>query len=188
MQIIFIRHGEKSREHESIHLNHTGKVRAKYLVDYFLHPSNDFSKPGFVFMMNMSKQGKSERCWETMQPTIAQGGLEYELVERYNTHKLAAYLSKECNKNDTIVVCWQHSRIVDMLNLLGAKQVNAWGFDPESGHDDGQCFDATWVVNLDKHHLHLKVFSQFCVVDDVPVYERDRDTVFFEQTYRHVRV
>ena len=36
VQIVFIRHGEKDRTQPSPHLDHKGKLRAKYLADYFL--------------------------------------------------------------------------------------------------------------------------------------------------------
>ena len=183
VQIVFIRHGEKDRTQPSPHLDHKGKLRAKYLADYFLHPYGDFETPNFVFMMKLTKEGKSERCWETMEPTIEKGKLDYELTPRYNTHELANYLSNNCDNDETLIVCWQYSRIVDMINLLGASDVSAWGLSPECGHSDHNCFDATWVVDLDTNTLKLRVYRQFDIVDDKPHYIVPRTQALFEKEY-----
>ena len=185
MQLIFIRHAEKTKP-EPRHLNHVGRLRARFLVDYFNHPYDEFTRPTHAYIMQMPSH-KSQRCIETMQPLIHANcpSLRYELVPRYETHQLAARLldTIRTSQSETAsIVCWQHSRIVDMLTTLGA-DVTAWGLDPDADGDDKDCFNATWVVCRVKHMLRLDVYRQFDIVDDQPVYTVPRNKVLFSKTW-----
>ena len=183
VQIVIIRHGEKPRDRSSVDLDHKGKMRAEFLPDYLLHSYDDFKPPVFSFNMLM-KAGKSQRCFETMKPTIRKGGLRYENVPRFLAHEMAKYFSDHCDRDKTYVVCWQHDGIVDLVNMLGAKDVCSWGFNPEGGHGEGrECYDATWVCDIDAQTLRLRVFRQFDIVDDLPVYVVPRNEVVFEKSY-----
>ena len=133
MQLIFIRHGEKSKE-SGVHLSHKGHIRAINLPDYLIHPYNDFHKPDKFYIMERLKENRSERCYETMLPTIKQTPtIPYELVPRYETFKFAndlktiATSGSNTYKDKTYLICWQHSRIVDLLQILGVSTVQSWG-------------------------------------------------------------
>ena len=178
-QVIFIRHAEKSKHGK--HLNDVGYLRSIYLTDYFLHPFGNFEIPEFAYVMCLDKKSKSVRCLETMQPTIDKG-MPYELVSREHTHKLAKTLRNY--GYNIVVICWEHSRIVDIVNLLiGHRSINAWGFNPDADDDDKNCFDATWVCTLDETSLTLKIYRQFDIVDGQPKYLHDRNKIIFERKF-----
>lgn len=185
-QIIFIRHAEKPHDHSDSHLSHKGSRRAHLLVDYILHPwAGELRVPRRAYVMVMDRR-KSQRCKETMGPTLKQAGdmLPCEYVHRFRGTELARRLSMS-SKDDSIV-CWEHGRIVDMLNVMGAG-VRSWGLDPESSdpraEDSKRCFDATWVVDVTLTHVRLRVYRQFDVVDDEAVWRHDRNHVWFDRTY-----
>ena len=189
MQIIFIRHGEKPRGGErNNHLSHIGLLRAKYLPDYLLHPYEDFKRPSMAYVMVRCKRNRSDRCYETMLPTIKRADMDYELIPRHSTASLAMELKRlaanTTRDSGSIIVCWQHSRIVDFLNILGADTISAWGLEPEAERDDKDCFDATWVCELSRSRLAVKVFRQFSIDEnDEPVYEHDRNRVWWQKEY-----
>lgn len=179
-QLIFIRHAEKPAN-DDVNLSHKGSLRARYLPEYLLHPYKDFHPPKTAFIMYLRGHNKSDRCRQTMEPTIQSGKLTYKMVHRSKTESLALHISK---MNHTVVVCWEHTRIVDFLNLLiGYHMISAWGLNPESCTDDRKCFDATWVCDVDENSVRLRVFRQFEIIDDLPSYPHDRHRVWFDKTY-----
>ena len=96
----------------------------------------------------------------------------------------AAITDYDYNDDLSVVVCWQHSRIVDFLNILGADTVTSWGIDPEARDDDKDCFDVTWVCNFHKGGLSLSVYKQFDIdADGKPFYTHNRDHVWWNKTY-----
>lgn len=180
-QLIFIRHGEKSAL-DNVNLSHKGKMRARHLPEYLLHPYKDFSPPTIAYIMYLRGHDKSDRCRQTMQPTIQTGQLEYIMVHRSKTESLALQLAK---LTGVVVICWEHSRIVDFLNVLvGDELVSSWGLNPESLDDDSECFDATWVCDVEQAHVRLRVFRQFDIVDNLPAYPHDRHRVWFDRHYK----
>ena len=176
VQIIFIRHGEKAK---GKHLSDKGYLRAIYLADYIFHPFGVFKIPQMLYIMELKNEKKSVRCFETMKPTIDKG-ISYRMIPRANTESFAKSLLKDIH--DTILVCYEHERILDILNILGIP-VNAWGFEPESGKDDNTCFDATWVVNIVGGSKTLTVYKQFDIRHGQPHYTYDRNKIWFHKTY-----
>jgi hypothetical protein len=204
MQIIFIRHGEKTKS-DPVHLSDKGYKRAENLPQYLLHPYGEFNIPTHAYVMFVGeedpggvpipKEGKSERCWETMQPTLKAtttgAKLPFTMVPRYNTHTLASKFlemaSLRENSSKTFIVCWQHSRIVDFLNVLGARSVSSWGLNPEASRDDKLCFNATWVCDMGRPTsettLRLRVYRQFDIVNGEPHYMLPRNVAIFDKEY-----
>lgn len=179
-QLIFIRHGEKSR-HDNVNLSHKGSLRARFLTEYLLHPYKDFGAPTSAYIMYLRGHNKSDRCRQTLQPTVHSGKLACNMVHRSETESLARQLAQ---LESTVVICWEHTRIVDFLNvLIGGHMVTAWGLNPESDADDSECFDATWVCDVDEQVVRLRVFRQFDIVDDLPAYPHDRHRVWFDKEY-----
>ena len=180
-QIIFIRHGEKDRD--PVHLSDIGKVRALQLADYLLYPYGEFDAPHKAFIMTVPGRHKSHRCFETMKPTLTKGDLDYELVERSQTFHLAKRLMK-LKPMTTVVVCWEHSRIVDFLNIMGADSVTSWGLDPESKCMDKSCFNATWACDVEAGKgIRLRVYRQFDIENGNPVYKFPRTKVWYDKTF-----
>ena len=176
VQIIFMRHGEKAK---GKHLSDKGYMRAIYLVDYILHPFGLFQISQMLYIMEMKNNKKSIRCFETMKPTIDKG-VSYRMISRSKTESFAKTLLKDTH--DSVLVCYEHERILDILNTLGIP-VNAWGLDPESGKDDVKCFDATWVVDILGGSKTLTVYKQFDIRHGQPYYTCDRNKIWFQKTY-----
>lgn len=182
VQIIFIRHAEKSKD--PVHLSDTGKLRALFLADYLLHPYGEFDIPTKAYVMRLHGHHKSTRCFETMEPTIVQGNIPYDMIERSHTWQFAHSLVKNSSFYDHGIVCWEHSRIVDILNIMGA-EISSWGLDPEAKHSGKNCFDATWVCDIDKNKntLRLRVYKQFDLKDGKPVYKHPRTKTLYDRTF-----
>ena len=176
VQIIFMRHGEKSK---GKHLSDEGYLRAIYLADYILHPFGLFEIPQMLYIMEMKNSKKSVRCFETMKPIIDKG-IPYMMIPRHTTETFAKSLLKDTH--DTVLVCYEHERILDIVNILGIS-VDAWGFDPESDRDDDTCFDATWVVDIVGGTKTLTVYKQFDIRHGQPYYTCDRNKIWFQKTY-----
>lgn len=184
-QLIFIRHAEKP-DNDGVNLSHKGALRARYLPEYLLHPYKDFNPPKSAFIMYLRGHNKSDRCRQTMEPTIQSGRLRFKMVHRSKTESLALQLSK---LDHTVVVCWEHTRIVDFLNvLIGNQFITAWGLNPESSTDDRNCFDATWVCDVEDDVVRLRVYRQFDIIDDLPVYPHDRHRLWFDKKYTNYGV
>lgn len=188
-QIIFIRHAEKPADKHNNHLSHKGSQRAELLADYLLYPlTREIHVPRNAFVMTMGSHHKTVRCEETMMPTLAQAGdkLHCELVHRSGGTNLPHRLLRLAPGSHTIV-CWEHSRIIDMLNIMGVS-VLSWGLDPDASRDDKHCFDATWVCDVTSKTIRLRVYRQFDVIDGEASYNRDhtyydRNHVWFDHTY-----
>ena len=185
MRIVFIRHGEKTKS-DPVHLSLRGRRRAALLVDYFMQPQlNGFQKPEkFVAMSHTN----SHRCVETLEPVARKMDCLITRVHRSVTLEFAKRIlaMRPTKDHPPILCCWEHSRIVDMVNALGAATVTSWGLDPESEADQRDCFDATWVCEIDHamHTLTMKVFRQFCIgKDGEPFYETPREHVFYRHTW-----
>lgn len=187
-QIIFIRHAEKPHDHSDSHLSDKGLRRAQLLADYILHPwAGEVRVPRHAYIMVMGDSKKSRRCVETMKPTLEQAGnrLSCTHVHRSRGTELARRLIS--SPREDAIVCWEHSRIVDILNLMGVG-VRSWGLDPESDTIDGtskHCFDATWVADVSMTHIRLRVYRQFDVVNGVALWRHNRNHVWFERTYKN---
>ena len=184
MQLIFIRHAEK--DGHGNHLSRQGELRAEFLPEYLEFPLDDFRAPQIACVMRR-KEGKSQRCCETMRPTIRTGQLTFHMIPRHRSAKLAQSFVDDRFRDISVVVCWEHSRIVDMVNIIGGDSVKSWGYEPESPDDDRDCFDATWVCDMGPRAFRLRVFRQFDIVDEQPHYWQPRNQVLFEKSYSYDR-
>lgn len=183
-QVVLIRHGEKSK-HDPVHLNRRGTLRSMFLPDYILFPYDDFRRPSYAFIMFLNGPRKSDRCFETLAPTIEEAHMQHEFVHRSLTGEVVAKILGS-NEGATSLVCWEHTRIVDIVNLLiGRPDIGAWGLDPSSHGDDGSCFDATWVCDIDDTTVRLRVYQQFDIdmETEQPFYEHERHTIFFDKSF-----
>ena len=176
--IIFIRHAEKSK-HDVVHLDAQGKARAIFLADYILHPYNDFEVPTAIYTMTAPH---SKRCIETMAPTLAKINAVHHInVPRAQSEQLAKTLLMSCEKESSLV-CWEHSRIVDIMNNMGIP-VTAWGLVPDSHKDEGKCFDATWVLTVTPTMFKLTVYRQFAIKNGIAIWNHPRTNVWWQQSF-----
>ena len=181
-RMIFIRHGEKTK-HDRVNLSDKGLLRADYMAEYFSHPMGEFDIPRALYAMS---HVTSKRCEETLYPFGKIQGLRTHLVRRSDTHKFIRKLvSKNMYSNDTVLICWEHDRIVDMLVDIGAEHIIGWGLDPEMRHDK-DCFDATWVVDIDgSGNCIMKVYKQFQIDNDGTLFwDHPRNHVYHKSTFR----
>ena len=185
-QVVFIRHGEKDGD-DCVHLSAVGRARADLLPDYLLHPFGEFEQPDKVYVMSVPGPGRhSQRCFETVAPTLARG-VPFEVVPRSKSAELVERLRQG---RGSVLVCWEHTRIVDLVNRLAENTndfVHQWGLNPAPDQqqqiDQGRaCFDATWVCEVpDGPGIDLRVYRQFDVDNRtlLPVWRSPRTKLWF---------
>lgn len=67
-QIIFIRHGEKTKE-DPVHLSNTGAIRAKHIAQFFeYNEDSTIQRPDYIIAMKQHKHYSSNRPYETVKP------------------------------------------------------------------------------------------------------------------------
>lgn len=144
-QMIILRHAEKPEDGNE--LSEEGFKRAEQLVDFF---SNDprvlrFGNPvGLYAQAPKSKKG-SLRSIQTLQPTADK--LSIPLSSDYERDEYADLL-KSLKKDSslsgkTVVICWEHKVIMDMLDELGISSPPAPKKWPKS------VFDWAFLVDFD---------------------------------------
>jgi hypothetical protein len=198
LQVIFMRHCEKERG--SVHLSAAGRDRARLLPSYLLQPAGDFGRISHCFVMTMPPH-KSVRCVESLAPTLAAASdthMPCDPVRRSRQRHLVRELhamaaaARQRGEDRTVLVCWEHSRIVDMVDELllraradaDASSVASWGLDPEAPRDAKDCFDATWVLDfLDASRMRLTVYRQFSVCHHEAHYDHARTRVWYEKLF-----
>jgi hypothetical protein len=175
--LVLLRHAEKTPHHgDPVHLSARGRARARLLAsDYLPHPAGLFPVPGRLVAMAPHRRHPdrhSHRCAETLQPTADALGLplharRYARGEGRRAVASAARHARRSSDGGSVVVCWEHAELPAMARALGFRDVRSWGLrpcDPDrdaAGHD---CFDATWVVDLEKQTL--RVYRQFDIDRD----------------------
>ncbi len=180
--LILVRHAEKDDE-DDVHLSPQGELRAHCLGPYFAFPMGDFRRPTGIVAMAQHSPRSSDRCFDTVVPTanalriaVCHHGKTREfdnVIRKCRIRELASAVSSAAPaaSSRTLLVCWEHRMLPMLANVLGFDEVVSWGFEPDGGEDDDDCFDCTWVIDGDLLH----VFPQFEIVDGSPVYRRPRN-------------
>jgi broad specificity phosphatase PhoE len=143
-RILIIRHAEKPTEGKSVELSDEGKERAKKLHKLFEKSDarpNPFPRPDFIFATADSKE--SQRPNLTVAPLAKKLGLKVN-DDYANKHfaKLAhELLHDKTYAGKTVLVCWHHGTIPDLIEKLGAKK-------PHKIKDE--VFDRVWQIEYDK--------------------------------------
>ena len=142
-QILLIRHGEKPIQGNE--LSSQGWERARALPTLFQNRPEfqQFGTPAALYAMAPAKPGGSVRAIQTLKFVseklsiiINSGFTRDQVIELVNDLKN--------NKNldgKMIVICWEHSVLVDIANELGVKQALAW---------PGKQFDRIWDLTFSK--------------------------------------
>lgn len=154
-QIIFIRHGEKTKR-DDVNLSPLGYKRAEKLVEYFIN-SKSIPIPDKIIAMKQSHKESSNRSYETVQPLAKHLNLKIsDHYTREEIKEIAEYIKEHESKNSVVLVCWEHSCIPKIVEkLLNLKHELNWGLDPESDEDTDN-FTAVWVLEDYK----LSVYKQ----------------------------
>jgi len=116
VKILIMRHAEKPDDPSDPNLSPEGQDRAKALVTWY---PETFGPPDFIFAAAISKH--SERPIQTVQPLADALGLE--LHTPYADENYAALaealLAKPKFDGKTILVCWHHGHIPELMRALG---------------------------------------------------------------------
>lgn len=142
-RILFLRHAEKPAQGPE--LNARGRVRAAALPSLFLRDPRAaaWGRPAALYAGAPQKPGGSVRSIETLEPLGWALGLP--LVEKFRRDDVqavaASLLSDPALDGKTVVVCWEHKRIPDIIRALGFTGAPAtWG---------DNVYDRIWIIDFD---------------------------------------
>jgi len=141
-QVIFLRHAEKPDS--GTELSERGRARAQALATLFTHDPRvlEHGPAVAVFVMKPAKYS-SIRAVETMFPTGQ--ALHVPLKNNYFREDIDglahALLNPKKYNGGTVIVCWEHNQIPEMLKALG------WTEGPPRWRD--QDYDRLWILDLE---------------------------------------
>ena len=164
-QIIFTRHGEKIENGKEldIHLSTNGYIRANELSNYLKQlPINT---PDILISMKQTKANSSNRPYETLHPLSV--SLNLPIINDYVSDKIDKVVDQiKEYKDKTVIVCWEHQYLVDIIKKFNV-DVKNWGLDPFTNKDDGDCYNAIWVLTSLNKTLLFQIFKSFDVNNGV---------------------
>jgi phosphohistidine phosphatase SixA len=157
-QILIIRHAEKPKKAGDVHLSKRGKERAKQMFALFAASAErpaPFPTPDFLFATHNTDN--SHRPRETVKPLAMKLGLplntEYHNKEGKNGIQGLSdeIFSGKQYAGKTVLVCWHHGTIPDLVKALLARAPNAAKEKrkvPKRWRDE--VFDAVWLLTFEK--------------------------------------
>ena len=153
-QIIFIRHGEKTKK-DSVNLSSLGYKRAEELIRYF-EKSKNLILPEKIIVMKQAHKDSSNRSYETVQPLANHLNLKIsDHYKREEIKEVVEYIKEQESKYSIILICWEHSYIPKIIEkLLNLKHELKWGLNPEEEENDN--FTAVWLLE----NYKLSVYKQ----------------------------
>ena len=141
-EIIFLRHAEKPAV--GAELNERGWARAKALVPLFTHDERVLEHGPAVAIFAMRPAGKngSVRAIQTMEATGRALGvtLDTRLTRDEIAPLVKAIMGTPAYEGKTVVVCWEHKVIPEMLKAFG------WADGPRKWPDE--VYDRLWVLDF----------------------------------------
>lgn len=141
-QIIFLRHGEKPDTGDE--LNERGRTRATALARLFTTDPLALEHGPAVAIFAMRPHGKrgSVRAIQTMEP--AARALKIESDQRFTRDEITelkrAVFGSAAFVGRTVVICWEHDAIPEMLKAFG------WKRGPD--HWPGKNYDRLWILDF----------------------------------------
>ena len=155
-RIILIRHAEKPADALDPHLTVIGRERAQALVKWAARPEvlGTNGPLAALYAARPSAHQRGERCVETLQP------LEQELKLSIRTPWLArdfqpfarALLTDESLRGRTVLVCWTHEEIPDLVAALGVT--------PKPAKWKSEDFQTAYLITLGGVHPKLEHLKQ----------------------------
>lgn len=154
--IIIIRHAEKPKDKADNHLSPAGRERAERLPE-FLEQNPELAKlgpPAYLFATHLTKEGHGQRTIETLEPLAAKLHLKIESpFQSDDGDKLAAQLLSKKKYNDkTILICWTHEHLPELIEALGVKPA------PAKLPDD--CYDRVYIIRYTENGPKLETTRQ----------------------------
>lgn len=125
-QIILIRHAEKPDDPEDIHLTLKGRERAMALVPYLTETPELLTNglPVALFATAAIKSSHSLRPQETVEPLSKR--LKLPIHSSFLNKEYAALarhiLTNPEYRGKTVVICWVHDYIPELVEALGVRQ------------------------------------------------------------------
>ena len=141
-QIIFLRHAEKPDA--GTELNERGRERAKALAQLFTHDPRVAEQGPAVAIFAMKPTGRngSVRAIETMAATGS--ALRIKLTVHFTRDEISPLVHAIMNTRGfdgkTVIVCWEHSVIPDMLKAFG------WADGPQKWPE--AVYDRLWILDF----------------------------------------
>jgi hypothetical protein len=142
-EIIFLRHGEKP-EHGP-ELNARGWERAQALATLFTHDRRvlDHGRAVAIYAASPATAGGSIRSIQTMEATgkALKISVDREISRDDIDGLVRAIMGSPAYKGKTVLVCWEHKKIPEMLPAFG------WPQGPKRWDDS--IFDRLWILEFD---------------------------------------
>jgi hypothetical protein len=155
-QIIVIRHAEKPKDHDEQHLSDAGRERSERLVD-FVNNNKELTKYGLPIALLASRQtkdGAGQRPAETLEPLAKQ--LKISIQSPYQSAHAEALahmiLTSKDYEGKTIMVCWTHEHIPQLIEALGV--------NPPPKKLPDYIYDRVYIVRYDGTRASLLTLNQ----------------------------
>lgn len=141
-RVVIMRHAEKPIAGNE--LNEQGFRRAEALVDFF-KTSPEMSKygaPAAVYAMAPKGEDGTLRPIQTVTPLARSLGLEVKKAynKKHVADLVAEIMRDPAYEGHTVVVCWAHDGIPDIVEAFG------WRGGPDKW--PGPVFDRAWVIDF----------------------------------------
>ena len=149
--IILFRHAEKPADPANPHLSPAGENRAGRLVDFITKAPmmTGLGAPVAIFATGTTKDGDGVRTQETVTPLAR--ALKLPVQTPYLGRDYAALaksiLSNPAFSGKTIVICWNHEEIPQLVAALG--------ISPAPAKWKGSVFDQVYVITYGAKKVKL---------------------------------
>ena len=163
-QVLLIRHAEKPEDDDDPHLALRGQERAMALVP-FLTGSREFLTNGLpvaLFATRITANDRGYRTQETLAPLARELKLPVLADYRGKDYLLLAehLLSDPTLRGKTVVVCWVHESIPELVAALGVRSPPArW---------KGNVYDRVLLITLAEGRATMRDLPQRLLFGDSP--------------------
>lgn len=130
-RILIIRHAEKPPDGSKDHLTREGNERARALVPFLTQTPQllGTNRAVALFATRVSKTAPNNHTHETLEPLASELGLKINDAYRNSDYQALAdrLLSDPIFKDRTVVICWTHTYIPQLVKSLGiSPELPAW--------------------------------------------------------------
>jgi len=155
-QVILIRHAEKPKDPDALHLSNPGKKRAEALVSYIKNTPEltQFGLPAALIATEPTKRGKGQRPAETLEPLSNELKLPIDTPFKSDEYKKLAdvVLSNKQYSGKSVIICWTHEYIPDLAAALGVR--------PKPRPLDEKIYDKVYLITYEGGKARLKELQQ----------------------------
>jgi hypothetical protein len=155
-QIILIRHAEKPKDDDELHLSKAGRRRADALVPYIKKNSKltAFGLPVALIASEARKNGNGQRPAETLQPLSRDLKIPVETPFKSDEYSKLASLVLENPDYDgkCVLICWVHEYIPALAEALGVH--------PPPDKLDDKTYDRVYVIQYRDGKAALQQYRQ----------------------------